>query len=73
MRVLVTGMGGELGTRVATLIVISVIMTVGVYGLVAGIVKHDDLGLMLSKKAGAARSRAQPSSCKVARRRSAAD
>ena len=33
-----------LGTRVAVLVSIATIMTVGVYGLVAGIVKLDDLG-----------------------------
>lgn len=31
---------------------IAVVMTIGVYGLVAGIVKLDDLGLYLSRKAG---------------------
>ena len=36
-----------LGTRVAVLVSIAVIMTVGVYGLVAGIVKLDDLGAHL--------------------------
>jgi len=35
--------------QVATLIAISMIMTIGVYGLVAGIVKLDDLGLYLSQ------------------------
>jgi uncharacterized protein len=35
-----------------TLAVIAVVMTVGVYGLVAGIVKIDDLGLYLSQKQG---------------------
>lgn len=35
--------------RVATLIAISMIMTVGVYGLVAAIVKLDDAGLYLSQ------------------------
>jgi uncharacterized protein len=45
-----------LGTRVAALITIAALMTVGVYGLVAGIVKLDDLGLRLSKRTGAARS-----------------
>ncbi|MEE9319061.1 MAG: DUF808 domain-containing protein [Granulosicoccus sp.] len=40
------------GVRVASLVVISLIMTVGVYGLVAGIVKLDDAGLYLSKSAG---------------------
>lgn len=38
--------------QVSVLIGISIIMTVGVYGLVAGIVKLDDLGLHLSKKQG---------------------
>jgi predicted DNA repair protein MutK len=38
------------GQRVAVLIAIAVIMTVGVYGLVAGIVKLDDLGLRLSRE-----------------------
>ena len=38
----------------AVLVGISVIMTVGVYGLVAGIVKLDDAGLYLSRRANAA-------------------
>lgn len=38
--------------QVATLIAISAIMTVGVYGLVAGIVKLDDAGLYLSDTTG---------------------
>ena len=37
--------------RVATLIAISAIMTIGVYGLVAAIVKLDDVGLHLSRPA----------------------
>jgi len=44
------------GTRVAALVVIAALMTVGVYGLVAGIVKLDDAGLWLSKKTGAAKA-----------------
>jgi len=40
------------GTRVAVLIGIGLLMTAGVYGLVAGIVKLDDGGLMLSRAAG---------------------
>jgi uncharacterized protein len=40
------------GTRVAVLVGIALLMTVGVYGLVAGIVKLDDLGLHLSGKDG---------------------
>jgi hypothetical protein len=39
-------------TRVAVLAGIAVLMTVGVYGLVAGIVKLDDAGLYLSRRAG---------------------
>jgi predicted DNA repair protein MutK len=41
-------------TRVAVLVGIAALMTVGVYGLVAGIVKLDDLGLYLSRRASAA-------------------
>jgi len=37
-------------TRVAVLTGISIIMTIGVYGLVAGIVKLDDLGLYLHQR-----------------------
>ncbi len=44
------------GTQVAVLAAIAALMTVGVYGLVAGIVKLDDAGLYLSKKTGAARA-----------------
>lgn len=40
--------------QVGVLVAISVIMTVGVYGLVAGIVKLDDAGLYLSKKVNGA-------------------
>ncbi|MFL6709988.1 MAG: DUF808 domain-containing protein, partial [Massilia sp.] len=39
--------------QVAVLLAIAVIMTVGVYGLVGAIVKIDDLGLFLSRRAGA--------------------
>jgi hypothetical protein len=43
--------------QMAVLTAIAVLMTVGVYGLVAGIVKLDDLGLYLSRRAaGAARA-----------------
>jgi uncharacterized protein len=41
-------------TQVAVLSAIAVLMTVGVYGLVAGIVKLDDLGLWLSRRPGGA-------------------
>ncbi|MDO9360209.1 MAG: DUF808 domain-containing protein [Polaromonas sp.] len=40
------------GTQVAVLTGIAALMTVGVYGLVAGIVKLDDGGLSLSKSVG---------------------
>lgn len=43
----------SLGERVAVLVGISVLMTVGVYGLVAAIVKLDDAGLYLSRAQGA--------------------
>ncbi len=39
-------------TQVTVLSGIAVIMTIGVYGLVAGIVKLDDLGLFLSQRPG---------------------
>lgn len=39
--------------QVAVLVGIAIIMTVGVYGLVAGIVKLDDLGLWLNSKSSA--------------------
>lgn len=41
--------------RLVVLVGISLIMTVGVYGFVAGIVKLDDTGLWLSRKAGRVR------------------
>jgi hypothetical protein len=45
------------GTQVAVLVGIALLMTVGVYGLVAGIVKLDDAGLHLTRRgSGAARS-----------------
>jgi predicted DNA repair protein MutK len=40
------------GQQVAVLVVIAVSITVGVYGLVASIVKLDDVGLHLSRKSG---------------------
>ena len=42
-----------LSTQFSVLAAISLLMTVGVYGLVAGIVKLDDAGLWLSRRAGA--------------------
>jgi len=41
------------GTQLAVLSGIGLIMTVGVYGIVAGIVKMDDLGIYLLEKPGA--------------------
>ncbi|HEY9223515.1 MAG TPA: DUF808 domain-containing protein [Variovorax sp.] len=46
--------GQSFGTQVAVLSGIAVIMTIGVYGLVAGIVKLDDAGLWLTRRASAA-------------------
>ncbi|MFO1413449.1 MAG: DUF808 domain-containing protein [Burkholderiales bacterium] len=43
-----------LATQVAVLVVIALAMTVGVYGIVAAIVKLDDLGLWLRAQPGAA-------------------
>jgi uncharacterized protein len=40
------------GKQVAVLCAIAIVMTAGVYGLVAGIVKLDDAGLSLSQKPG---------------------
>ena len=40
-------------TQLSVLVTIAVVMTIGVYGLVAGIVKLDDAGLWLSERAGA--------------------
>jgi predicted DNA repair protein MutK len=49
--------GASFGAQVAALIAVAVAMTIGVYGVVAGIVKIDDLGLYLSRKrSGAARA-----------------
>ena len=42
------------GTRLAVLSAVALLMTVGVYGLVAAIVKIDDLGLWLSRRPGVA-------------------
>ncbi len=46
--------GAPLQTQLAVLVAVSIAMTVGVYGFVAGIVKMDDAGLWLSRKPGAA-------------------
>lgn len=44
--------GQQYLTQLIVLAGISTLMTVGVYGLVAGIIKIDDLGLLLSQKPG---------------------
>ncbi len=49
--------GAPFGQQVAALAAIAVLMTVGVYGLVAGIVKLDDAGLYLSRRTGATLTR----------------
>jgi predicted DNA repair protein MutK len=46
--------GAPFGQQVAVLAGVSVLMTIGVYGIVAGIVKIDDAGLHLSRRTGAA-------------------
>lgn len=46
--------GIPLQQQLAVLVAVAVAMTAGVYGLVAGIVKMDDAGLWLSRRAGAA-------------------
>lgn len=46
--------GSPFGTQVAVLAGIALVMTAGVYGLVAGIVKLDDAGLYLSRRGSAA-------------------
>jgi uncharacterized protein len=46
--------GASFGAQVAALVAVSIAMTIGVYGIVAGIVKIDDLGLYLSRRTGAA-------------------
>jgi len=46
--------GASFGAQVAALVAVAVAMTIGVYGVVAGIVKIDDLGLYLSRRASAA-------------------
>ena len=44
--------GAAFGTQLAVLAGIGLVMTLGVYGLVAGIVKLDDLGIFLSRRNG---------------------
>lgn len=49
-----TVVDASFGRQVAVLVGIALLMTVGVYGLVAAIVKLDDAGLYLSQRGGAA-------------------
>jgi predicted DNA repair protein MutK len=55
--IIVIALGTVQGTpfmqQVGTLVTVAILMTVGVYGLVAGIVKLDDAGLYLSQRGGA--------------------
>ena len=51
-----TTAGAALGTQFTVLATVALALTVFVYGLVAGIVKLDDLGLALSRRTGTARS-----------------
>jgi len=46
--------GAPLQQQLAVLVAVALAMTAGVYGFVAGIVKMDDAGLWLSRRAGAA-------------------
>jgi len=46
--------GAAFAAQVAALVAVAVAMTVGVYGIVAGIVKIDDAGLYLSRRQGGA-------------------
>jgi predicted DNA repair protein MutK len=57
--VLTLGTMGDAGflEQVVVLVLIAALMTVGVYGLVAGIVKLDDLGIYLSQKESEAQQR----------------
>lgn len=48
----VNAQGASFGAQVAALVAVAIAMTIGVYGIVAGIVKIDDLGLYLSRRTG---------------------
>ena len=54
--VLGTVQEADLVTRIAVLSVLAAVITIGVYGLVAGIVKLDDLGIHLLDKDGESKS-----------------
>jgi predicted DNA repair protein MutK len=49
--------GAPFGQQVTVIVAIAIAMTVGVYGLVAGIVKLDDAGLYLSRRTGTGAAR----------------
>jgi predicted DNA repair protein MutK len=55
--------GQPFSTQVAVLSAIGLLMTVGVYGVVGGIVKMDDLGLHLLTRSGALRERSARACC----------
>ena len=44
--------GASFGAQVAALVAVAIVMTIGVYGIVAAIVKIDDAGLYLSRRGG---------------------
>lgn len=52
-------------TRVSVLVGLSLLMTAGVYGLVAGIVKLDDLGALLTQRSAAAQGVAREAQRKL--------
>ena len=56
--IIVIGLGTVAGepflTRLTVLVAIAIAMTIGVYGIVAGIVKMDDLGLLLARRTSSA-------------------
>ena len=62
------GGGAAFGIQVAVLVGIAILMTVGVYGLVAGIVKLDDAGLHLAGAGTAQRARCVRSAAASSRR-----
>lgn len=53
--VLGTVQAADLVTRIAVLSIVATLITIGVYGLVAGIVKLDDVGMHLIDKSGESR------------------
>ena len=57
----------EFAVQVGVLGGIAILMTIGVYGLVAGIVKLDDFGLHLSRRSGAAARRTGDAILRAAR------